>query len=698
MDHTPPEPCSLGEIAQLKNLPIEFLHRLGVHDDQGRIGIDYLGQSGSPLFTRHRPGREGRKFDQPFGVKLAPYGLQKIEEAHARHSLILVEGESDCWALWYHGYPALGIPGSNAYKCVTFDLVDGLEAIWIHREPDAGGENFARGCAAHLRALGFSGLIKIFSSPAGVKDPSELHVRAATADAFKAAFEAAIAAGTFVDREPIAQAPAPTLPILTPEQAAAPGPVAAPKRRLALLEEYQPFPTHALPPPLDEFVRQSAIAIGCDHAYLALPLLAIAGSAIGNSRVVQLKIGWTEPSVVWSVVVGDSGTLKSPALRAVTQHLHRLQARFRSEFKQRHAAYEEQYADYEYAKKEARYAKSQLAMEQPDKPVFQRIMCSDVTIERLGQILEENPRGVLLYRDELATWLGSFTRYKKASDQAEWLPFFNADPISVDRSKDGGVHVAVGHCHVCVAGGIQPGTLRDLATPEAIAAGLFARLLMAQPPKRAKVWTDLFVHPELEQSYCDVIDRLYALEGELKFGAREPKRLEFAPRVHEQWKKFFHELSKRQLSAYGEVAAALSKLEAYTARFALIHHIVKHVFEGTPDTVPIEMESLHAGIQLTEWFEREAFRIYAMLKADPTSTEIRRVHEYIQAQGGRMSMSKMRHHLRFETMAGLETVVQPLIDMKRAMIVEERPPNGGRLTRYVQLLEPTASPREDEDE
>ena len=70
-----------------------------------------------------------------------------------------------------------------------------------------------------------------------------------------------------------------------------------------------------LPAPLAEYVRQCAVALGCDPAFVALPVLAVIASAIGNTRVIRLKRGWDEPAVLWTVIVGDSGTLKSPAYR-----------------------------------------------------------------------------------------------------------------------------------------------------------------------------------------------------------------------------------------------------------------------------------------------------------------------------------------------------------------------------------------------
>jgi hypothetical protein len=81
-------------------------------------------------------------------------------------------------------------------------------------------------------------------------------------------------------------------------------------------EPYEPFPAGKLHAPLDQFVADSATVIGCDKAFVALPLLSALGAAIGNSSVIELKRGWTEPAVIWTGLVGESGTLKSPAMDA----------------------------------------------------------------------------------------------------------------------------------------------------------------------------------------------------------------------------------------------------------------------------------------------------------------------------------------------------------------------------------------------
>src|SRR5262249_43493926 len=62
---------------------------------------------------------------------------------------------------------------------------------------------------------------------------------------------------------------------------------------------YQSFPLEALPEPVRAYVDASAAAIGCDHSYVALPMLSTLAAAIGNTRRALLKPGWSEPAIVW---------------------------------------------------------------------------------------------------------------------------------------------------------------------------------------------------------------------------------------------------------------------------------------------------------------------------------------------------------------------------------------------------------------
>ena len=89
---------------------------------------------------------------------------------------MLVEGESDTQSLWYMGIPALGIPGANMFKSHYTAAVQELK-LYIHKEPDNGGETFVRKVLAGLRDGGFTGEIYLWScSSLGKKDPSDLYI------------------------------------------------------------------------------------------------------------------------------------------------------------------------------------------------------------------------------------------------------------------------------------------------------------------------------------------------------------------------------------------------------------------------------------------------------------------------------------------------------------------------------------------
>src|SRR5262249_17373560 len=156
-----------------------------------------------------------------------------------------------------------------------------------------------------------------------------------------------------------------------------------------VLEPYQSFPVQALPGPLADYVRQGAEALGCDPAFLALPALAVAASVIGNTRTICLKRGWDEPSALRSVIVGASGTLKSPAYLKAVGYLCDVQKYLMQAFREQVAKYEEELAQYQAARLEAR-KKGPDPGDPPKEPSLARVLCSDTTVEKLAEILEDN--------------------------------------------------------------------------------------------------------------------------------------------------------------------------------------------------------------------------------------------------------------------------------------------------------------------
>ena len=201
---------------------------------------------------------------------------------------------------------------------------------------------------------------------------------------------------------------------------------------------YTPFPVTALPAVVADYVAAGAAAIGCDPAFIALPLLACLARSIGNSRVIRLKRTWTEPAIFWAAIVGKSGTHKTPAIEAAVGHLQRKQSTAIADYKKSLIEYEEREAIYgrQYKRwKQSNNKATDSPPQRPQQPVCERYITVDTTIEALAAILNAQYHGILVVRDELAGWLGGIAEYKsgKGSDLGHWLASWSGVPMTIDR-------------------------------------------------------------------------------------------------------------------------------------------------------------------------------------------------------------------------------------------------------------------------
>jgi hypothetical protein len=184
--------ATVAALASAKRLPADFLTGLGLSDlPKGGVGIAYYDATGAEVAIKQRTALKAAEGSYwPKGKPLMAYGCWRIDRANKTGFLILVEGESDCWAVWHHGLPALGIPGANAVMTLLKEYIEGVPTIYVHREPDKGGTAFVEGVGRRLADLKFAGKAFELRMPEGVKDPAELHAH--DPKRFKAALEEAI--------------------------------------------------------------------------------------------------------------------------------------------------------------------------------------------------------------------------------------------------------------------------------------------------------------------------------------------------------------------------------------------------------------------------------------------------------------------------------------------------------------------------
>ncbi len=378
---------------------------------------------------------------------------------------------------------------------------------------------------------------------------------------------------------------------------------ATPKTILRPHLPWRPFPVEVLPEPVRSFVRRSSEAIGCDPAYITTAILPTIAGAVGTSRQIILKRGWVEPSVLWGAIVGDSGTLKSPAIDAATSHVRKRQAQAVEAHRERVDQYDHDLADYKIHYDEWRRSgrkKSEPPPQEPEKPVCERFACSDITVEGLAVLLSEAPRGLTLIRDELSGWIGSFDQYKagrSGADTAHWLTIHGARDLIVDRKTGDRKSTFVRRASVSIVGGIQARTLRRALGQEHFENGLAARLLLAMPPQRAKKWTEATVDQDLDDQVDRLFDRLYDLQPDED---GDPITIGLDPGGKDEWVRFYNEHAQRLADASGEQAAVLSKIEGAAARIALLDHLIRG------EDGAVGEASVRAGVEIALWFADEA--------------------------------------------------------------------------------------------
>ena len=137
-------PATLENYAAYVGLPVGFLEGLSL-EQYYRLGrpavrIPYLDESGEEvLLVRSRVSLTGKpKILTRKGDKHRLYGLWKLDEAREAGYAVLVEGESDCQTLWFHGEPAVGIPGANGWKAEWAAELEGIDRLYFVVEDEAG--------------------------------------------------------------------------------------------------------------------------------------------------------------------------------------------------------------------------------------------------------------------------------------------------------------------------------------------------------------------------------------------------------------------------------------------------------------------------------------------------------------------------------------------------------------------------------
>lgn len=381
------------------------------------------------------------------------------------------------------------------------------------------------------------------------------------------------------------------------------------------------FPIEVLPDALGWMAKQYKETLGWHPDYTGASMLYALSVALGEVRHVEAKQGWKEKAVLWLALVGRPGTGKTHPLQAMALPLKLRDGDHYRAFKEAEQFHETALEEYAIAVKAARgkKGKPEGGGERPTKPpepVCRQHLVNDATPEALLEIMASNPRGVGLYRDELAGWIGDFGRYSKSGEQQFFLSLWSGIVPRIDRKQKRGGTIPK-TAFLSVAGTIQPGVLNTLAADGRSVNGFMDRLLFAYPVQQeVPGWVEQDLPDNIPHRWGEIVGRLLALEG-------EPVAIPLSHEARAVWRDF-HGKTKRRIDTLNEEgdegrAGIMAKQMSYALRFALIVEMATWA-EGNEVDPPgtVGADAMRAAVALSNYFTAMAFRVqYDLHEATP---------------------------------------------------------------------------------
>ncbi len=409
---------------------------------------------------------------------------------------------------------------------------------------------------------------------------------------------------------------------------------------------------------------------------VALPMLAVLSSAIGTSRIVEVKGGWREWAALFVAVVASPGAMKTPAAKVAKKPAFERQRKLGRAYTEEKEDWKREVRQWEVDKRNTQ-KNGEPAPEEPKAPTMSRCVASDTTVEALVAILEDNPRGLLVHRDELAGWVRSMDQYKggKGSDRQRWLSFWSGDEVVMDRKSRMGEPIIVGKPFVSLFGGIQPAMLGELGG--SVEDGLMDRFLFAYPRPRHARFTEREVSPESEQRYADLYRKLSSLR--LATDEHEdpnPRPLHLSPEARKLFAGTSDALGAEMLQPGfpARLEGVWSKLRGYLAHLSLVLAVCRCA-EGGAQEERVEREDVEAAALLLAYFKDHTRHVHAELSApDPLDLLAAELSSLLETAGGSWEGSATDLHRILEAREAEGLPDRPEALSKLALRIGERSP------------------------
>ena len=399
-----------------------------------------------------------------------------------------------------------------------------------------------------------------------------------------------------------------------------------------------PLSPEIIPEPLLNWCGDIARRMQCPLEFTVIGALVALSSLIGAGCGIRPKQqdDWEIVPNLWGGIVARPSQLKTPALSEVLKPIKKLEAAAREEYVQCNTMYQ---AKCESHKAQRESIKSEMikkakenkplgeleiqlaALTQADEPGRRRFITNDTTVEKLGELLQHNPRGILSFRDELVGLLAYLDREDRQSDRAFYLEGWNGNmPYTADRIGRGTIDTA----NVClsVLGGIQPAKLTGYLL-QAVGSlsndGLMQRFQLLIYPDEPQGWKLIDEAPNAEardaayKIFETLADMDFMQEGAIQGLNDDRPYFRFDAGGQEIFNAWLteHQAKLENPDEHALMTEHLAKYRKLVPALALVFHLVE-IARGRKQKF-VSALSVGMAADFAEFLETHARRIYGLL-------------------------------------------------------------------------------------
>jgi putative DNA primase/helicase len=408
------------------------------------------------------------------------------------------------------------------------------------------------------------------------------------------------------------------------------------------LQPVDPFDFNLLPEKLRPWGADATERMQCPPDYVGASIVAALGTVIGTKLVIKPKIedDWQVVANQWCLIIGRPGLMKSPAMEEALRPLKRLCAEAEQEFK---ATQDSHDVDEKIAKLQAADALKQAsklfknksseaeqkardllaATHDPAEPKLRRYIANDTNIASLGVLLQQNPNGLLVFRDELVSLLRSLDQDERESEKGFYLTAWNGNSGYTFDRIGRGLHLSIDRICLSMLGSTQPGRISEYLS-QAIRGGrgddgLMQRFGLLVWPDISGEWKHVDRWPDdtARTASFEVFNRLDKLDWR-GVGARRDRGpdgdeeglpyLRFNIDAYDRFVDWRTDLEKRlRGDLHPALESHLAKYRKLVPGLALIFHLVDH------GVGPVGMPAIERAIAWARYLEKHAHRAYGSI-------------------------------------------------------------------------------------